>query len=114
MSLPAIILQIAAAKEWGYENYTRFDALGVGMAHPEAMAALLSGGQAEVYLQLSKDKSKPEDILVQLNDPALRFDLTPLNVMKYFDFMYNVGTIKAKPVSWKEIFAPEVHSLPGS
>jgi len=28
--------------------------------------------------------------------------------------MYNVGTIKAKPASWKEIFAPEVHYLPGS
>ena len=190
VSLPAIILQIAAAKEYGFDNYTRFDALGVGMAHPDAMAALLSGGQvdicchfasppyqgielqqpgmhtvvsvnevmggpttgtmlfttakfrnenpklsgavyaalkeaiefinhdkraaADVYLQVSKEKTRPEDILVQLNDPALRFDLTPLNVMKYFDFMYNVGSIKAKPASWKEIFAPEAQGLAGS
>jgi NitT/TauT family transport system substrate-binding protein len=34
--------------------------------------------------------------------------------MKYFDFMHSVGTIKVKPASWKEIFAPEVHYLAGS
>jgi len=190
VSLPAIILQIAAAKEYGNENYTRFDALGVGMPHPDAMTALLSGAQpeicchfasppyqtielqqpgmhavtsinevmggptsgtllfttlkfrtdnpkvfgavfaglreaiefintnkraaADIYLQLSKEKSKPEDIVAQLNDPALRYDLTPLNVMKYFDFMHSVGSIKVKPASWKEIFAPEAHGLAGS
>ena len=69
---------------------------------------------ADIYLQLSKEKSKPEDIVAQLNDPALRYDLTLLNVMKYFDFMHSVGTIKVKPASWKEIFAPEAHGLPGS
>ena len=69
---------------------------------------------ADIYLQLSKEKSKPEDIVAQLNDPALRYDLTPLNVMKYFDFMHSVGSIKVKPASWKEIFAPEAHGLAGS
>jgi len=28
--------------------------------------------------------------------------------------MYNVGSIKAKPASWKEIFAPEAQGLAGS
>lgn len=190
VSLPAIILQMAAAKEWGYEQYGKFDALGVGMPHPEGMAAFLSGAQAEIcchftsppfqnielqqpgvrtvlsvesvmggattgtmlfttqkfrnenpkvaaavfaalseaielvnrdkrqaaeiYLAMAKDKSKPEEVVAQLNDPSLRFSLVPLNTMKYFEFMHRVGSIKVKPDSWKEIFLPEVHNLSGS
>jgi NitT/TauT family transport system substrate-binding protein len=30
------------------------------------------------------------------------------------DFMYKTGTIKVKPVSWKELFFANMHELPGS
>lgn len=43
VSLQAMVLQMAAAKEWGQENATRLDKLTVSMKHPDAMAALLSG-----------------------------------------------------------------------
>jgi NitT/TauT family transport system substrate-binding protein len=39
----ALALEIAAAKLWGFEHYDRLDPLTVSMAHPDAMAALLSG-----------------------------------------------------------------------
>jgi len=42
VSVPAILLQMAAMKEWGKENYTRLDRLTVSMAHPDGMAALLA------------------------------------------------------------------------
>jgi NitT/TauT family transport system substrate-binding protein len=28
--------------------------------------------------------------------------------------MHTVGSIKAKPSTWKDLFFPEVHQLPGS
>jgi NitT/TauT family transport system substrate-binding protein len=34
--------------------------------------------------------------------------------MKYASFMAEVGSIKAKPESWKDLFFPEIHALPGS
>src|SRR5207244_10492900 len=37
------ILQMAAAKLWGPDQYERLDALTVSMAHPDAMQAMLSG-----------------------------------------------------------------------
>lgn len=37
-------LQIEAAKRYGNENYKRFDAISISLAHPDATAALLSGG----------------------------------------------------------------------
>jgi NitT/TauT family transport system substrate-binding protein len=69
---------------------------------------------AETYLRLSKDKDTVQDILAMLNDPAIVFTTTPQNVMKYVDFMLKTGTIKTKPDSWKELFFPDVHALPGS
>ena len=39
----SISLQMAAAKEFGMENRTKLDNLTVGMSHPDAMIAMLSG-----------------------------------------------------------------------
>jgi NitT/TauT family transport system substrate-binding protein len=43
VAVQAIILQMAAAQEWGDENFARLDPLTVSMAHPDGMIALLSG-----------------------------------------------------------------------
>jgi len=69
---------------------------------------------AEAYLRISKDKDSVQDIEAMLNDPAIVFTTTPQNVMKYVDFMLKTGTIKTKPDSWKDLFFPDVHALPGS
>jgi len=39
----AMILQIAAAKLWGFDQYERLDPLTVSVGHPDAAAAMLSG-----------------------------------------------------------------------
>jgi NitT/TauT family transport system substrate-binding protein len=69
---------------------------------------------AEAYLRISKDKDTVEDVLKMLNDPEVKFTTTPQNVIKYVDFMNKIGSIKAKPASWKDLFFPNVHNLPGS
>ncbi|GJD48704.1 hypothetical protein OPKNFCMD_1427 [Methylobacterium crusticola] len=42
-SLAAVVLQMAVAKQFGADNYNKLDASTVGLPHPEAVAALLSG-----------------------------------------------------------------------
>jgi NitT/TauT family transport system substrate-binding protein len=69
---------------------------------------------AEAYLRISKDKDTLDNIARMMNDPQIVFTTTPQNVMKYADFMYKTGAIKVKPDSWKDLFFPNVHSLPGS
>jgi NitT/TauT family transport system substrate-binding protein len=49
-----------------------------------------------------------------INDPQVRYTIAPEAVKPYADFMYQVGTIKNKPASWKDLFFPEIHNLPGS
>jgi NitT/TauT family transport system substrate-binding protein len=41
-SLQAVVLQMAAAKELGFDNYARLDRLTVSLAPPDGMAALMS------------------------------------------------------------------------
>jgi NitT/TauT family transport system substrate-binding protein len=42
ISTQALLLEMAAAKEFGEENYEKLDALTVSMPHPDALTALLS------------------------------------------------------------------------
>ena len=49
-----------------------------------------------------------------LGDPAIRFTIVPENIMKYADFMHQIGAIKNQPASWKDLFFPEVQADSGS
>lgn len=69
---------------------------------------------AQIFLKVSRVKSTKEEILELLNDPSFVFTLTPMQNMKFADFMHRVGAIKIKPSSWKDLYFPEVHHLPGS
>ena len=187
-SLPAVILHMAAAKEFGDGNYSKLDPITVGLPHPEALTVLLSGkGEinshmasppfsyiedatpglhrvfnsvdvlgnitldmtytsrkfyeanpklcaafisamneanaliakdrkraAEIYLAVSKQKSSPDEIIKILSDPNSRFSTIPDGTMKYAEFMSRVGTIKAKPASWKDLFFPPIYGAGGS
>src|SRR5215468_10602678 len=48
ISTQALLLEMAAAKEWGDANYEKLDSLTVSMPHPDAMTALLSGGASGI------------------------------------------------------------------
>jgi NitT/TauT family transport system substrate-binding protein len=43
VSTQALILEMAAAKEFGIEHFDKLDGMTVGMAHPDAVAMLASG-----------------------------------------------------------------------
>jgi sulfonate transport system substrate-binding protein len=187
-SLPAVILHMAAAKEFGDANYSKLDPITVGLPHPDALGVLLSGrGEinshmasppfsyiedatpgihrvfnsvdvlgnitldmtyttrkfyeanpklcaafiaamneanaliakdkkkaAEIYVAISKQKSSPDEIVKILNDPNSRFSTVPDGTTKYAEFMSRVGTIKAKPASWKDLFFQPIHAAAGS
>jgi NitT/TauT family transport system substrate-binding protein len=55
-----------------------------------------------------------DEIVEVLSDPHVKFTTTPENVMKYATFMHDVGSIKNRPASWKDLFFPEIQGAPGS
>jgi NitT/TauT family transport system substrate-binding protein len=187
-SIQTIVLQMAAAREFGDANYNKFSTLYRNLAHPDGLAAFLSGKEitayfssppfqyqalekpgvrrilnsydisngpatflvawatgkfhdenprtyqaffnaykeatdyinankraaAEIYVKESKDKTGVEGIEKMLNDPEIRITMMPENTIKFADFMNKVGTLKNKAASWRDLYFPELHSLPGS
>ena len=69
---------------------------------------------AEIYVRESKDKSGVDAIVKMLDDPEIRITMTPEKTLPVADFMHKTGTLKNKAASWKDLFFPEVHNLPGS
>ena len=190
VSIPALVMQMYAAKKYGAAEATRFDRYTVSMTHPDAVVALLSGaagisahfasppfhqrerrdpkirtimtsddvmGGSTTFTMLSTTKkfrdenpavytavlraleeanalierdaraaaeilmaSTPdsgfsiEETTAMLEDPAVTFTTTPENVKKYADFMHDIGSIAERPASWKDVFFPEIHAVPGS
>jgi NitT/TauT family transport system substrate-binding protein len=69
---------------------------------------------AEIYVKATKDKTGVDGILKIMSDPTIEYSLVPGSIVKMVDFMYKIGTIKTKPSSWKEMFFPNAHIMPGS
>jgi NitT/TauT family transport system substrate-binding protein len=90
VSMQAVILQIAAAKEFGIDRFNALDPLTVSMAHPDATAAML-GGPSEVVANFSSSPFQYR----QLKSPNVRRLLTSTD---YFEggLSFNVIATTAK------------------
>lgn len=69
---------------------------------------------AELYVKASRTREPVESILAQLEDPAISYGTTPQRIGVFADFLAKTGTIPVRPASWKDLFFPAVHALPGS
>ncbi len=190
VSIPAIIMQMQARKEFGPAETFRYDKFTIGLSHPDGLAAFLSGisevnlhftsvsfhlrerkdprvrtildsddvmggattftmlsaprkfhdenpiimqalrlalqdavayinsdkrGAAQIYFDSIGGKGETiEEILASLNDPKNVITITPQNTLKYAQFMHEIGSLKNRANSWKELFFKEAHDLPGS
>src|SRR5947209_3736976 len=77
VSNQAIMLQMAAAKEFGYAKWNALDHLTVSMSHPDATAAML-GGKSEIVANFSS----PPFQYRQMKDPTIH---RVLNSTELFD-----------------------------
>jgi len=70
---------------------------------------------AQTYIEMTKEKRLTvDDLFALFNTKDMEYTKTPNNVGKMVDFLHSIGSVKTKPDSWKDMFFPEVHSLPGS
>jgi NitT/TauT family transport system substrate-binding protein len=69
---------------------------------------------AGYWIEDSKSKLPLDFVAKLVSGPQVTWTMTPENTMKFAAFMAEVGTIKAPPASWKELFFPELHDRPGS
>ena len=70
---------------------------------------------AQFYLDAAQDrKSTVDEVHKAITDPDYAVTLVPERVFTFAEFMYRIGSVKEKPTSWKDLFFPEIHGLPGS
>jgi NitT/TauT family transport system substrate-binding protein len=185
----AIILEMAAAKEWGMENWEKLDKLTVTISSPDQAAGMIANNPAfessfaappftelmitrnpsvrtilrsrdivgdstsavwwtskrfhdsnpkvyqaiinalkEAQAVVDKDlptavkyfiddsgtKSTVDEIVTMLRKPGYGYHIAPQGFMVYADFLHQVGRLKNKPASWKDMFWQEIHDLNGS
>lgn len=111
---PATLFMLWSTAKFHDANPRTYAAFLAALAEANEFIAHDKRAAAELYLKKSKDKTSPENILKMLNDPQTQFTATPQNVMKTVLFMHKTGTLKTRPESWKDLFFPEIHRLPGS
>jgi NitT/TauT family transport system substrate-binding protein len=69
---------------------------------------------AEIYLQVTKEKTSLDEILAILEQPGFNFGTTPQNLLKMTQFMHRIGSLGIEPTTWQDLFFPDIHHLSGS
>lgn len=76
VSLQAITLEMAAAKQWGMKHYDQLDHLTVSLKHPDALAQLLSG-----HGEIDIDFTSPPFYEKELEDKDVHTILSSYDVL---------------------------------
>ena len=111
---PATLFMVWTTAKFHDANPKTYAAFLAALEEANAFIAKDRRAAGELYLQKSRDKTPIENLLKMLNDPQTQFTAAPQSVMKTVLFMHKTGTLKTRPESWKELFFPELHQLPGS
>jgi NitT/TauT family transport system substrate-binding protein len=69
---------------------------------------------AAVYVAASGLGLSHDGVMQMLAAPETRFSVVPDQLMDFVDFLYSVGTIKAKPRTWNEMFVTELGAMHAS
>ncbi|WP_179404538.1 ABC transporter substrate-binding protein [Burkholderia guangdongensis] len=69
------------------------------------------GTAAALYAATSGVGVSRDDVLRMLAAPETRFSVRPSQLMDYVEFLSMVGTIKTKPRTWNDMFAPALDAF---
>jgi NitT/TauT family transport system substrate-binding protein len=71
-------------------------------------------GAAETWIKDGNSKLAPEFVAGIIGGKDVTWTQTPQANMTFARFMHQVGSIRTSPESWKDLYFPEIHDLPGS
>jgi NitT/TauT family transport system substrate-binding protein len=106
---------VLMAKKFRDANPKVTSAVYAALLEASAMINKDPRGSAETYIRVTNEKrSGVDELAAMISDPDNNWTTTPQNAMRYVKFMHKIGTLKRLPASWKDLFMPEAHELPGS
>ncbi len=69
---------------------------------------------ARMYTEVTNDKIGEEGLFKIIDAPDMVYSATPKGTFEIAKFMQRIGSIKVAPETWKDMYFPEIHDLPGS
>jgi NitT/TauT family transport system substrate-binding protein len=105
---------VVSTEKFRKANPKTFDAMVKALGEAQKWINEHKKEAAELYLKASGSKEQLDDLLKQMNDPDIEFTVVPKNIGKYADFMHHVGSVKARPESWKDLCFENLHKEEGS
>jgi NitT/TauT family transport system substrate-binding protein len=104
----------AATNQWREANPKAYAAVLAAIEEANQFIASNPRRTAEIFQAIENVKMPVEFIERMIKDPEFSFEPAPMNMLKIFNFMQRVGTLKTKPEKWTDLFFPEAHGLKGS
>lgn len=114
MGGPNTFLMVWATSKFRNENPKTFKAVMAALREATDSVNADKKRAAETYVKAGGNKESVDKILKIMSDPQVQYKLAPDRILPYAQFMHQVGTLKHKPESWKDLFFPEVHGEAGS
>ena len=103
-----------AAQAFRDANPKTLKAVAEAMKEAIAMINADRRKSAETYVAVTGDKIGVEGLFTILNAPGMVYSATPTGTFEVARFMFRIGSLKAEPASWKDLYFPEIHDLAGS
>ncbi|MBK8324364.1 MAG: ABC transporter substrate-binding protein [Betaproteobacteria bacterium] len=114
MGGPNTFLMVWATKKFRDENPKTFKAVVAALKEATESINADKKRAAEVYVKEGGGKESADRILKIMSDPQVFYKMAPDRILPYAQFMHQVGTLKNKPESWKDLFFPDIHDQAGS
>jgi NitT/TauT family transport system substrate-binding protein len=106
---------LSTTSKFREQNPTVYRAVMQALEEANQRIAADKTAAAELFLSTTTQKGfSVKEIVDVLSEKSSKFTTTPENVMKYASFMKEIGSIRNRPASWKDLFFPEIQSAPGS
>jgi NitT/TauT family transport system substrate-binding protein len=114
MGGPNTFLMVWAQKKFRDENPKSYKAVLDALREATDFVNADKRRAAEMYVKQGGNKESVDAIFKMMSDPQIEYTLAPQRVLPFAQFMNEVGTLKSKPESWKDLFFEDIHDLPGS
>jgi ABC-type nitrate/sulfonate/bicarbonate transport system substrate-binding protein len=96
------------------ENPELYGAFLDAVKEATGMIAADPKGAAESWIKDNNSKLNPDLVAGIVGGKDVTWTQTPQANMTFARFMHQVGSIKASPESWKDLYFSEIHDLPGN
>lgn len=114
MGGPSTFLLLWASRRFHDANPATFAAVLAALDEANRLVVERPRRAAELYAAAWGARESVAEILAVLEDPRTRYTMVPQRTLPFAEFMHDVGTLKRRPSSWKDLFFEDIHHLDGS